>query len=121
MANFTFTYEDDEGNEIVAYLPAEYIVCPECRGEGSHCNRNIDGNGITASDWDQWDLEERESYFSGHYDVPCTECDGKRVILVCDMDLLEKQDPELLKEYENHLRFLHEERRESRYQQRMGF
>ncbi len=90
-----FTYENDDGDEVVEELPTKYEVCDRCRGEGKHTNPAIDGNGITASEWAEWDYEDRENYMNGVYDVSCEECCGNRVILVpdednCPADLLEK-------------------------------
>lgn len=80
-----FEYEDGDGNEVVAELPAKYEVCPRCRGKGTHCNPNIDGNGITADEWERdWDEDSREAYVRGDYDVTCTTCGGQRVVLVPD-------------------------------------
>jgi hypothetical protein len=81
----TFEYVDDDGNEAEGELPAKYDVCLRCEGHGSHVNPNIDGHGITSEEWERdWDEESREAYFSGHYDVTCYTCAGKRVVLVLD-------------------------------------
>ena len=52
-----------------------WVICPECHGEGKHAHA-IDGNGITASEWAEWEPEERETYLAGGYDRTCEECDG---------------------------------------------
>ena len=91
-----FTTCDDEGYDVERELPAKYEVCPRCRGAGKHTNPNIDGNGITASEWAEWDDDEREGYFTGRYDVTCHECGGLRVVLVVDEDAC---DPGLLDAY----------------------
>lgn len=78
-------YEDDEGYEVE--VPAKYEVCPRCEGKGTHVNPSIDGNGLSSEDFDQ-DPDFREDYMSGVYDVACHECDGKRVILVADEQLM---------------------------------
>lgn len=57
---------------------AKFIVCPRCRGEGNVVNPEVDGNGITAEEFDE-DPDFRENYFSGVYDVLCPMCRGKRV------------------------------------------
>jgi len=69
---------DEEG---CVDLPMKFVVCPTCRGKGSHVNPSIDAHGISAEEWDRdWGEEEREMYLSGGYDVPCYECDGRRVV-----------------------------------------
>lgn len=81
--------------------PAKYDVCPRCRGEGTHTNPSIDGNGLTASDIDyhmDGDPEFLDNYFSGVYDVACHECDGKRVVLVVDEEMLSTEQMEQLAE-----------------------
>lgn len=79
------TFYDDDDNELRIATTKE--VCPTCRGEGKHVNRNIDGNGITADEWyNEWGDEEREMYMTGGYDVVCEECKGENVIDVPDED-----------------------------------
>lgn len=90
MATIRFTTFTDDGDEVEHALPAEYELCPRCRGRGSHVHPDIDGNGITSSEWDEWSDDEREGYFSGRYDVACHECGGLRVVLVIDEDACPK-------------------------------
>lgn len=80
------------GDEIT--LPTRKEVCPRCEGTGTHVNPNIDGDGITASEWAEWDDDDRESYMRGDYDVTCEECFGHNVIDVVDESRL---DPETLR------------------------
>jgi len=98
------TLEDEETGEDVEHeLPSKFEVCPRCKGKGTHVNPNIDGNGITASEWaEDWDDEEREGYLAGHYDVPCEECHGDRVVSVIDE---ERCNPKLLQAYNDKLRY----------------
>jgi RecB family endonuclease NucS len=108
-------FETDEGEEIE--LPAKYEVCSRCEGEGAHTNPNIDGNGITASEWEEdWDEESRENYMNGVYDVTCVECDGRRVVAVLDR---EAADPELVKQYDAYQESLARSRAEERYERRL--
>ena len=83
MNELVFILYQDEP-EVTA-LPAKYVVCDNCQGKGSHVNRAIDGNGLTSEDFAE-DPDFAESYFAGHYDVPCDVCKGKRVELVPDMN-----------------------------------
>lgn len=80
---------DDDG-EYTLSLTAKYEICDRCRGKGTHTNPNIDGNGITESEWAEWDDEGREMYLSGGCDVRCEAgcTDGK--VLVIDEDAVDK-------------------------------
>ena len=61
-------------------FPMVFKVCPTCDGRGRHVNPSIDGNGITADEWDEWDDNSKEMYLSGGCDVKCYTCDGRRVV-----------------------------------------
>ena len=90
-----FVMYTDDGDEIVAELPACYEVCPRCEGRGSHVDPAIDGHGLSREDFDE-DPYFEENYFSGEYDVPCHECKGLRVIYVPDAL---RADPDTLAKY----------------------
>jgi hypothetical protein len=70
-------------NEDCIELPHEieclYVVCPTCRGKGTHVNPSVDAGGLSPRDFAD-DDEFRDDYFAGIYDVPCYECKGERVI-----------------------------------------
>src|SRR5260221_5178568 len=95
----TFTYENDDGEEIETSLPAVYKVCDGCHGSGSHVDRNIDGNGITGSEWLEWEMDEKDAYLHGVYDVSCKDCGGLRVVLKVDEDHLTEEQKELCEIY----------------------
>lgn len=69
----------------------KFIVCPRCRGEGTIVNPEIDGNGLTSSDFDE-DPDFRENYFSGVYDISCPCCNGQRVTTRKEYNDFIKQD-----------------------------
>lgn len=77
-----------DGNRVLQ-LPGKFIVCPRCDGRGKHVNPNIDGDGIPAEDFHN-DPDFAESYFSGVFDVTCTECGGERVKGIVDLTKLPK-------------------------------
>ncbi len=81
-------WESSEGDVIT--FPAKYEVCETCHGEGkhSHC---VDGNGISREEFDE-DPDFAESYFAGHYDRQCEECNGKRVVLTIDREHANAED-----------------------------
>jgi hypothetical protein len=101
METIVFITLDDETREVEHRLPARYVVCSQCEGRGTHDHPAF-SNGITSDEWHgpDWDDESRESYLRGDYDVPCTTCDGKRVVLEADE---ERFTPEQRKVWEEHL------------------
>lgn len=102
MHTITFTLEDDDGEEVTHKVPAKYEVCSHCSGSGSHVNSNIDGNGITASEWDEMcddDPDFPEDYMSGKYDVTCEECKGLRVSLSPDEENMSEEQKELVEQW----------------------
>lgn len=95
MMTFSFQRYASDGSSVEVTLPAVYEVCPTCRGNGTHVNPAIDGNGLSQEDFAE-DEDFREAYFRGDYDVTCGECGGKRVVLVPDVG---RADPAVLAEY----------------------
>lgn len=74
---------DEDDGEYMLALPARYEICDRCRGKGTHTNPNIDGNGISEDEWDEWGEDEQEMYLSGGYDVRCEEgCDDGKVLVI---------------------------------------
>lgn len=78
-------------------IPSKYEVCGRCDGKGVHDHPAF-SNGITADEWNgpDWDDESREMYVKGGYDVTCSACDGKRVVLVPDLERCSAEERELL-------------------------
>lgn len=111
--NDRIVLEDDDGLEIT--LPTKFEVCPACEGKGHHDHPAF-ANGISAEDWNnEWDDEERESYLSGRYDVPCTECGGLRVVPVPDE---ERMDERMKKLWQQELDYRAELRHEQHLRER---
>ena len=103
-------WEDEDSRKE---LPAKMEVCGRCDGRGVH---DPDGfsNGFTREDFAE-DPDFAEDYFAGKYDVKCTECGGRNVVLVIDRD---KSDPvtlevvdEWMQEEDDYLRIRDMERR----------
>ena len=103
MSTKRVVFEDEEGFEIELKLPCVWEVCQDCRGNGTHVNRNIDGNGITASEWAEWDDDEKEGYFRGDYDVTCETCRGRTTVQVIDEERAALAFPEEWHKYEEWL------------------
>jgi hypothetical protein len=80
----TVTAEDANGDEIEFTVPIRFSVCERCDGRGRHVDSRIDGNGLTAEDFE--DADFAENYFGGVYDVQCEECRGARVVAVFDAE-----------------------------------
>lgn len=66
-------FADEEPEPAADTSP--WVICGLCRGEGTHVNPAIDSHGLTREDFDD-DPDFAESYFAGHYDVPCVRCSG---------------------------------------------
>lgn len=87
-------YLPDDESQYWIDVPGKWEICERCDGNGTHTNPSIDGNGITAEEWDEWDDDDREGYRTGRYDVACeNKCDDGKVRVV-DRD---RCPPELLK------------------------
>jgi hypothetical protein len=74
------------GSQATVSCESRFEICNTCQGRGKHVNPSIDCNGITASEWADWDEEDQERYWTGGYDVACSQCKGERVIQVLEYD-----------------------------------
>jgi hypothetical protein len=81
-------------------MPSDTVVCPRCRGRGSHINPAIDGDGFTGEEWAMMDEDFKESYWNGNFDVICSVCNGLRVTAKIATDQLNAEQWELLYEQE---------------------
>ena len=79
-------------------IPSTVKVCFTCEGRGSHVNPDIDSHGITASEMSELGEDFEESYFSGVYDVVCTQCKGNKGIAVVNANACNPEQIELVKE-----------------------
>jgi len=93
--------DQEELTEELVQLPTHKEVCSRCRGEGKHDHPAF-SNGITSSEWAEWDADEREDYRRGVYDVPCENCRGLRVVDAVDEEALERRDPAILEALRKH-------------------
>lgn len=119
----TVTIENDDGEEETHELPIKNEVCPECNGFGTHTNRNIDGNGITSSEWAEMchdDPDFPDDYMSGMYDVTCEECHGDKVIQVPDEEACTAEQLVILQKYNDRLDGEIEDDYTSRLERSMG-
>jgi hypothetical protein len=73
------TVELDDGTEVT--LPTRWVICPTCQGNGGHSHHV---GCLTHDDFDNWDREEIDNYFSGAYDRECSVCEGTGKIVEVD-------------------------------------
>lgn len=74
---------DENGDDL--FIPGKRVLCPRCNGDGQ-VDHPAFSNGITQSEWAEWDEEERDLYLGGAYDVVCPRCSGRRWVVVPDED-----------------------------------
>jgi hypothetical protein len=77
--------DTDDGDVAEVVLPTVWAICYHCRGDGS---RALGGLAITASEWAEWDDEDRHAYRTGGYDTPCEDCGGSGKVSEVDEDAL---------------------------------
>lgn len=91
--------DEEDDNETELELPAKNEVCSRCEGYGTHDHPDIGGNGITASEWGEWDQDDRETYLNGGYDVTCEECNGAKVVQVPDEEACDAEQLKALQRW----------------------
>ena len=97
MPTITWKHEDADGAEVITQFPARWEICGKCRGDGT---QDCFPGGITSSEWHyEWDQDEKEAYLNGHYDMPCSGCEGTGKVAIIDEDLCTGELADLLREY----------------------
>jgi len=86
LVEFTHFVGKEETEESIVFS-VRFDICHLCRGKGTHVNPSIDCGGLTQDDWD-CDPYFEDEYFSGSYDMPCNECNAKRVVPVMNRYIL---------------------------------
>ncbi len=76
-------WETDTGEARRTEMPTIREVCRRCDGNGVHDPAAFDC-GFTQPDFAE-DTDFAEEYFSGRYDVTCTECNGRNVVDYMDL------------------------------------
>lgn len=108
------------GNDRAVEFPARFEVCERCHGTGSHVNPAIDGNGLSAEDFEREGDDFREDYFAGVYDVACYSCGGLRVVPRVDESRLTKYQRAKLALFDRQQESVRESYREQEAERRMG-
>jgi RecJ-like exonuclease len=67
--------------------PQKWEICCRCKGEGKHDHPAF-ANGITSSEMAEMGQDGMDSYFAGHYDVRCDDCEGSGKVQVVDEDAM---------------------------------
>ena len=96
---FSFTLEDDNGDEVVIEVAGKHDVCPECEGHGKVLCEGLRGVAFTHEDMSEAGPDFREDYMSGRYDVQCPECHGRRVVVVPDEQYMSDEQKAQLKSH----------------------
>lgn len=79
---------------MTTYSKYIWTICDRCEGHGT-VDHPAFSNGITSSEWAEWEPEERQNYFNGAYDVPCDSCNGSGKVKAPDvarMSFAEKRE-----------------------------
>jgi RecJ-like exonuclease len=96
-----------------------WAICDCCEGHGK-VGHPAFSNGITSSEWAEWDYQDRENYMSGLYDVPCADCRGSGKVKVPDVAAMTFAEKRELVEQRRNARIDAELARESAYERMIG-
>ena len=110
-------YDEGTDDEVETTVPVRMEICQTCAGRGSHVNPSIDCDGLAREDFDS-DPDFAEDYMGGMYDVPCYECNGRRVVPAIDED---QCDPDTLQRVREKQQRDAAYRQESADQRRYGY
>ena len=78
MAYKEVTFERDDGTEITVQLPAHWVICGTCDGDGKS---SAHLGAFTQDEWAQEDDDFKQDYLDGVYDLPCPECGGSGKVM----------------------------------------
>lgn len=75
------TMADENGDETTVALPAKWVICTHCNGQGKS---SAYLGAFTQQDMDDAGPEFVEDYMRGEYDRPCDDCNGLGRVLIAD-------------------------------------
>ena len=67
------------GKEQELSIPANEEACQVCQGKGLF---DLPTRLVSLEEFTRWNLEEKEDYLRGGYDMECPECSGRGLVLV---------------------------------------
>ena len=82
MLTIEVTMEDSDGLKSVVSMPAHWVICSACSGEGKS-SAYLGAYGREEFD-EAFSPKEQEDYFAGAYDRPCEHCRGTGKVKVVD-------------------------------------
>lgn len=84
MASIMWERVGDDGEGETVEVPAKWVVCPECGGEGRVLSPAFRGQLDSEFMEDEEFLEEYRKGGKGIYSCACPECNGRTTVLVAD-------------------------------------
>jgi hypothetical protein len=111
------TFESKSGR--THQIPAKFVICGRCNGEGTHDHPAF-SNGITSSEWAEWDDDDRDHYLRGDYDVACECCEGGKKLVVDEDACYTKRMQVILAAYREQQEEFQMYEAERRAERRMG-
>jgi hypothetical protein len=86
-----------EGEIPSVDIDFQWVICHDCRGEGTSSGYL----GVISPDtWNDWSDDQRDGYMTGSYDRGCTACSGTGKVQEMDEESL----PEAVQKYINDYR-----------------
>lgn len=90
------TIAESDDSEKVVELPAEWVICDCCNGEGKS---SAYLGAYTASEWAEQGEDFHRDYMEGFYDRACDSCKGTGKQLIPDIERCVEPDHGLALEW----------------------
>jgi hypothetical protein len=94
----SYTYVNDDGDDVTVELPTRFAVCDDCEGHGTVMNESMRQHAYTREEFFEAfpEPEDQDQYFKrgGIYDVQCPTCKGNRVVPEIDDARLDPEQRE---------------------------
>lgn len=104
-------YDAEIEEEVEVEFPAKWVVCPDCRGEGTTYLGwpAKDQPAFTREDFEYEGPDFYEDYMEGRYDKDCPNCKGRTTVKEVDEQFIRHKGGDLLSKYNIYLNDLREE------------